>query len=44
MAGGRRPLPGWDRLLYNQTAKRLNAAAAGREHSVIADVPYRRGL
>jgi hypothetical membrane protein len=33
----------WDRLLYNQTAKRLKAALVGREHTVIADVPYRRG-
>ncbi|MGK2852138.1 MAG: APC family permease [Candidatus Limnocylindrales bacterium] len=33
----------WDRLLYNQTAKRLKAAIVGREHTVIADIPYRRG-
>ncbi len=33
----------WDRLLYNQTAKRLKAALLGREHTVVADVPYRRG-
>src|SRR4051794_20096890 len=33
----------WDRLLYNQTAKRLKTALVGREHTVIADVPYRRG-
>ena len=33
----------WDRLLYNQTAKRLKAALVGREHTVVADVPYRRG-
>lgn len=32
----------WDRLLYNQMAKRLKAALVGREHLVIADVPYRR--
>ncbi len=32
----------WDRLLYNQTSKRLKAALLGREHTVIADVPYRR--
>jgi amino acid transporter len=32
----------WDRLLYNQTAKRLRAALIGREHTVVADVPYRR--
>ena len=29
----------WDRLLYNQSAKRLKAALVGREHTVIADVP-----
>ena len=33
----------WDRMLYNQTAKRLKSALVGREHTVIADVPYRRG-
>lgn len=33
----------WDRLLYNQTAKRLKAELVGREHTVIADVPFRRG-
>jgi hypothetical protein len=33
----------WDRMLYNQTARRLKAALVGREHTVIADVPYRRG-
>jgi amino acid transporter len=32
----------WDRLLYNQTSRRLKAALVGREHTVIADVPYRR--
>jgi hypothetical protein len=32
----------WERLLYNQTARRLKAAILGREHTVIADVPYRR--
>jgi hypothetical protein len=32
----------WDRVLYNQTARRLKAALVGREHTVIADVPYRR--
>ena len=32
----------WERLLYNQTAKRLKAALVGREHTVIADIPYRR--
>jgi hypothetical protein len=33
----------WDRVLYNQSAKRLKGALVGREHTVIADVPYRRG-
>jgi hypothetical protein len=33
----------WDRVLYNQSAKRLKAAFVGREHRVIADVPYRPG-
>lgn len=33
----------WDRMLYNQTAKRLKSALVGREHTVIADVPYRHG-
>jgi amino acid transporter len=33
----------WDRLLYNQTARRLKTALLGREHTVVADVPYRRG-
>jgi amino acid transporter len=32
----------WDRLLYNQQSKRLKASLVGREHTVIADVPYRR--
>jgi amino acid transporter len=32
----------WDRLLYNQVARRLKAAVLGREHTVVADVPYRR--
>jgi hypothetical protein len=32
----------WERLLYNQTTKRLKQAILGREHTVIADVPYRR--
>ena len=34
----------WERLLYNQTARRLKAAILGREHTVIADVPYRRDM
>ncbi|MGZ9160171.1 MAG: APC family permease [Candidatus Limnocylindrales bacterium] len=33
----------WERLLYNQVAKRMKAAILGREHTVIADIPYRRG-
>jgi hypothetical protein len=32
----------WDRLLYDRSARRLKAALVGREHTVIADVPYRR--
>jgi amino acid transporter len=32
----------WERILYNQTSKRLKAALVGREHTVIADVPFRR--
>ncbi len=32
----------WERLLYNQTSRRLKQAILGREHTVIADVPYRR--
>ena len=32
----------WDRLLYNQAARRLREALVGREHTVIANVPYRR--
>jgi amino acid transporter len=32
----------WDRLLYNQTSRRLRAALMGREHVVVADVPFRR--
>ena len=31
----------WKRLLYNQSAGRLKSALVGREHTVIADVPYR---
>jgi hypothetical protein len=33
----------WDRVLYNLSAKRLKAALVGREHTITADVPYRRG-
>ena len=32
-----------DRFLYNQAARRLRAVLVGREHTVILDVPYRRG-
>ena len=32
----------WQRLLYNQTAKRLKAALIDREHTVVADRPYLR--
>jgi amino acid transporter len=32
----------WDRVLYNQGARRLRAALVGRERTVILDVPYRR--
>jgi hypothetical protein len=30
-----------DRVLYKQTAHRLRSALAGREHTVVVDVPYR---
>ena len=33
----------WDRLRYNQSTKPLKSALVGRQHTVIADVPYRRG-
>jgi hypothetical protein len=32
----------WERLLYNQSAKRLRATLLGRPHTVIVNVPYRR--
>jgi hypothetical protein len=32
----------WERLLYNQSARRLRAALLGRPHTVIVDVPYQR--
>jgi hypothetical protein len=32
----------WERLLYNQSAKRLKSALLGRPHTVVVDVPYRR--
>ena len=33
----------WERPLFNQTAKRLRSALVGRPHTVVVDVPYRRG-
>jgi amino acid transporter len=32
----------WDRLLYNQAARRLRRELIGRDNTVVADVPYRR--
>jgi amino acid transporter len=32
----------WERVLYNQSAKRLRAALLGRPHTVVVNVPYRR--
>jgi amino acid transporter len=32
----------WERLLYNQSAKRLRSALLGRRHTVVVNVPYRR--
>jgi amino acid transporter len=32
----------WERLLYNQTARRLREALLGRPHTVVTAVPYRR--
>ena len=32
----------WERLLYNQSAKRLRRALLGRRHTVVVNVPYRR--
>lgn len=32
----------WDRILYNQSAKRLRQALLGRAHTVVVNVPYRR--
>ena len=32
----------WERLLYNQSAKRLRSMLLGRQHTVIVNVPYRR--
>jgi amino acid transporter len=32
----------WERILYNQSARRLRAALLGRPHTVAVSVPYRR--
>jgi len=32
----------WERVLYNQSAKRLRTLLLGRPHTVIVNVPYRR--
>jgi amino acid transporter len=32
----------WERILYNQSAKRLRSLLLGRPHTVIVNVPYRR--
>jgi amino acid transporter len=32
----------WERLLYNQSARRLRTILLGRPHTVVVDVPYRR--
>jgi amino acid transporter len=32
----------WERILYNQSAKRLRSALLGRTHTVVVAVPYRR--
>jgi amino acid transporter len=32
----------WERLLYNQSARRLRTALLGRPHTVVVNVPYRR--
>jgi len=32
----------WERLLYNQSAKRLRTALIGRPHTIVVNVPYRR--
>jgi hypothetical protein len=33
----------WERPLFNQTARALRAALVGRSHTVVVDMPYRRG-
>jgi amino acid transporter len=32
----------WERILYNQSARRLRAAVLGRPQTVVVNVPYRR--
>jgi hypothetical protein len=32
----------WERILYNQSARRLRQALLGRPHTVAVSVPYRR--
>jgi amino acid transporter len=32
----------WERILYNQSARRLRSLLLGRPHTVVIDVPYRR--
>ena len=32
----------WERILYNQSAKRLRTALLGRAHTVVVNVPYQR--
>jgi amino acid transporter len=32
----------WERILYNQSAKRMRAALLGRPNTVVVNVPYRR--
>jgi amino acid transporter len=32
----------WERILYNQSAKRLRTALVGRPHTVVVSAPYRR--
>ena len=32
----------WERILYNQSARRLRTALLGKPHTVVVNVPYRR--
>ena len=34
----------WERILYNQSARRLRTLLLGRPHTVIVNVPYRRDV